>query len=59
MFAHHLDEKLDINLDFVIPTNPFDASIEAYNVWNITMCLHSFKHYECIGIKSMERVLGA
>ena len=59
MFAHHLDENLDLNLNFVIPKNLFDAAIEAYDVWNIALCLHSFKHFECNEIKSMERVLGA
>ena len=43
LFAHHLDENLDLNLDFVIPANPFDVAIEAYDAWNIVMCLHSFK----------------
>ena len=59
LFHHHLDEKLDLKLDFVILANPFDATIEAHDAWNIAMCLHSFKHFECSGIKSVERVLGA
>ena len=58
MFPHHLDENLDLNLDFFIPTNPFDAAIEAYDAWNIAMCLH-FKQFECNGIKSIQRVLAA
>ena len=58
MFSHHLDENIDLNLDFVIPANPFDVVIEAYNALNIAICLHSLKLFECSGIKSMERVLG-
>ena len=58
LFPHHLDEKLDLNLYFFIPPNPFDVVIEAYDAWNIAMCLHSFKQFECSEIKSIQRVLG-
>ena len=43
LFSHHLDENLDLNLEFVILANPFDVAIEAFDAWNIAMCLHSFK----------------
>ena len=59
LFPHHLDEKIDLNLNFFIHANPFDVAIEAYDAWNIAMCLHSFKQFECNGIKSIQRVLGA
>ena len=59
MFAHNLDEKLDLIVNFFIPPNPFAVAIEAYDAWNIAMCLHSFKQFECSGIKSIQRVLGA
>ena len=59
LFPHHLDENIDLNLDFFIPANPFDVAIEAYDSWNIAMCLHSFKQFECSRIKSMHRLLDA
>ena len=55
LFPHHLDEKLDLILNFFIPPNPFAVAIEAYDSWNIAMCLHSFKQFECSGIKSIQR----
>ena len=59
LFPHHLDEKLELILNFFIPPNPFAVAIKAYDAWNIAMCLHSFKQFECNGIKSIQRVLGA
>ena len=58
MFPRHLDKNLDLNLNFFIPANPFDVAIEAYDAWNIAMCLHSFKQFECGEIKIIQRVLG-
>ena len=48
LFAHHLVENIDLNLNYFIPVNPFDVVVETYDIWNIAMCFHSFKHFECM-----------